>query len=59
MASPATIKKAMRTIWEGENEGNKWDDLYEYPYSDWEREKILQRLKVTAVALSKLFTPEV
>lgn len=47
------IKNVMRIIWEGE--GHKWDDLYEYPYSDWERKEILARLEKTAKALAALF----
>lgn len=56
MAKPDSIKKAMKVIWEGETEGNKWDDLYEYPYADWEREKIMKLLRATAVKLDKLFS---
>jgi hypothetical protein len=56
-SSPAKIKKAMRVIWEGE--GHSWDELYEYPYSERESDKIVARLKKTATELSKLFTEEV
>lgn len=48
-----TIKKAMRIIWEGE--GHKWDDLNEYPYSEWESKKIITRLEKTATELAALF----
>lgn len=54
MASPATINAAMRIIWEGEHEGNKWDDLFEYPYSTHDRTRIINRLEKTAVALAVL-----
>jgi hypothetical protein len=55
MDSPATINTAMRIIWEGEQDGNKWDDLFEYPYSVHDRTRILQRLEATAISLADLF----
>jgi len=53
MANSAAVKKAMRIIWEGE--GNRWDDLYEYPYNERESDAIVARLRKTAVELEKLF----
>lgn len=40
-------QKIMRIIWENET-GEKWDDLYEYPYSDYDRTRILIRLEKAA-----------
>jgi hypothetical protein len=54
MATFTSKEKAMKVIWEGE--GHKWDDLYEYPYTDHEREEILNRLKLTVENLQKLIS---
>lgn len=48
------IREAMRTIWEGE--GHRWDDLYEYPYSVYESDRIMERLRTTAEKLYQLFS---
>lgn len=53
MQKTTELQKAMKIIWEGE--GNKWDDLYEYPYNDFDRARILERLEKTAKKLQKLF----
>lgn len=55
MSKSPAMQKAMRIVWEGENEGSKFEDLWEYPYADWEREKILARLEATVKALFKAF----
>jgi hypothetical protein len=44
--------QAMKVIWEGE--GHKWDDLYEYPYNDYERANIIERLSKTVDNLEKI-----
>ena len=49
-----TIKEAMRILWEGE--GHQWKELYEYPYSGWESDAIVERLRKTAKELEALFT---
>jgi hypothetical protein len=48
------MRKAMRTIWEGE--GHRWDDLYEYPYNVYESDRIMERLRATAEKLYQLFS---
>jgi hypothetical protein len=40
------IQKLMHILWEGE--GRRWDDLYEYPLSTYESDKIVMRLRATA-----------
>lgn len=50
------ILTAMRTIWE--EEGRRWDDLYEYPYSVSESDKIMGRLRTTAEKLYQLFSTQ-
>lgn len=52
MAS-AAVESAMAIIWEGE--GRRWEDLWEYPYSDWERKAILARLEKTVSVLAAAF----
>lgn len=45
--------KAVRILWE--TEGRRWDDLYEYPYSEWESDKIIDRLTTAVVKLNEAF----
>ena len=54
--SNAKTREAMKIIWESESEGRKWEDLYEYPYNDFERKAIMARLIATAEKLEKHFT---
>jgi len=40
------IQKLIRIMWEGE--GRRWDDLYEYPMSTYESDRVVERLRATA-----------
>ena len=51
----SAVEAAMKIIWENERKGEKWDDLWEYPYSDWERADILARLRKTVMELAAAF----
>lgn len=45
MLSEAMVLAGMKVVWECEAVGNRWDDLWEYPYSDAGRKVILVRLE--------------
>lgn len=47
------IKKIMKIIWAKDNK--RWDDLFEYPYNDWDRERILAELEETAKKIDALY----
>lgn len=43
--------KVMTIIWENEKPGQTFDDLFEYPYSIADREKIIKRLRAAATQI--------
>lgn len=56
----SVMEQAIRVLWETDGGGaHRWDDLYEYPYNEWESNKIVARLRETATKLQKLFTNDV
>ena len=57
MANKDARQKAIRIICEGE--GHRWDDLFEYPYNDFERARILQRLNATVTRLEKVMQKDI
>ena len=54
MIKSKVMKEAMRVVWENESLHNKFEDLWEYPYTDRERERIFARLEKTVKDLKEL-----
>lgn len=46
-------QEIMRVLWKNET-GENWDALYEYPYSDFDRARIIPRLEKTASEIVSL-----
>lgn len=46
-------QEIMRVLWKNET-GENWDALYEYPYSDFDRARIISRLEKTATEIMSL-----